>query len=227
MDTRTDSRDVTVALCRGLISAAPGIGPIVAEVVGLLIPNQRIDRIAKLVEALERRVRDLEREDIRLRLQKPEFLDLFEDAVFAGARALTDERIEFIAEILARGLTKEETLALQHKKMLALLSELNEAEVVILRAHAGMPGENREFRQRHRAVAERPLQWIGAPMAVHDEAAVYDSYVQHLVNLGLLENEYGELTYDTPVDELLKPKSQDMTHLGRLFLRTIGVLDEE
>jgi hypothetical protein len=42
--------DYGVSAAKGLAGLIPGIGGIVAEIIGAVIPNQRVDRIARFLE---------------------------------------------------------------------------------------------------------------------------------------------------------------------------------
>ena len=50
------SVDHLTALVRGAVGTVPMFGPLLAEVITVTIPNQRIDRVAKFSEELERRL---------------------------------------------------------------------------------------------------------------------------------------------------------------------------
>ena len=45
-------------LGKGLVGAIPFVGPLVAEIVGAVIPNQRIERIESLLKILESKITD-------------------------------------------------------------------------------------------------------------------------------------------------------------------------
>ena len=60
-------RDIAVAISKGIFGAIPVVGPMAAEVIGILIPNQRVDRIEALLKALGTRVAECEQERLRKR----------------------------------------------------------------------------------------------------------------------------------------------------------------
>ncbi len=53
---QTNTTDYVAALSRGTFGTIPFVGPIAAEIIGHVIPNQRADRIVRFVELLEERV---------------------------------------------------------------------------------------------------------------------------------------------------------------------------
>ena len=45
----TKGTDIATILSKGLVGAIPFVGPLAAEIVGAIIPNQRIDRLESLL----------------------------------------------------------------------------------------------------------------------------------------------------------------------------------
>ena len=45
----TKGTDIAMILSKGLVGAIPFVGPLAAEIVGAIIPNQRIDRLESLL----------------------------------------------------------------------------------------------------------------------------------------------------------------------------------
>jgi len=50
LDTDTDRSELATALLRSLASYVPKIGPILAQVIGIVIPNQKVDRLVAFVK---------------------------------------------------------------------------------------------------------------------------------------------------------------------------------
>ena len=223
--------DIGVAIGKGVISALPFIGPLVAEVVGTLIPNQRIDRIETLLKKLDEKVQSLDRDDVDERFESPEFVDLLEDGMHQGARALSDERLDYISSVLKNGLADEEIRHAEIKRLLSLLDELNDAEVIILRSQAHHPDgdPDPDFRERHANVLKIRAAHKESSQREIDEAAVYDSFKNHLVQLGLLRPRFkkvrrGETPEFDPRTGQIKAPGFKITPLGRLLLRQIDLL---
>ncbi|MEZ4615393.1 MAG: hypothetical protein R2867_07750 [Caldilineaceae bacterium] len=85
---------------------------------GALIPNQRIDRIARYVAILEQKLSVLTKEQIATRFSTPGFIDLFEDSLHQAVRALTEERLQHIATVVKNGLSDEQQEHDQYKYFL-------------------------------------------------------------------------------------------------------------
>ena len=116
--TRTDT---IVAAARGTLGAIPYVGPLIAEIVGTIIPNQRMDRLSRLVETLGQKVADLDHALVEERLKARDGVDLLEDGFHQAARAVSDERIEYITDILRAGITEQQAKFAEKKFLMWLL----------------------------------------------------------------------------------------------------------
>src|SRR5579862_1622504 len=156
--------DYTVTTLKSALGAVPFVGSALAEIVGTVIPNQRVDRLADFAKKLADKVADHEAALIQKRLLEPEGVDILEEALWQSARALTEERRKHIAALVKNGLTKEQIDLIETKKLLLLLSQLNDLEIVLLRFYS-YPGcrPDEDFRKKF-GEAIRPVSaWIGAP----------------------------------------------------------------
>jgi len=226
MDTDTTKKDWAVVLGKGALGAVPFVGPLIAEVISTLIPNQRLDRIAKFVEALDTKVKELDQQRVKTEFTKPGFIDLLEDGFYQAARALTDERIDYIASLVKNGLSDEQFEYIQSKKLLSILGSLNDTEVIILVSRARNLRNDKEFLQKHKAVITPPSASTGSSQEEIDRHTLYTSYQSHLVNLGLLHPRFqrpkkGELPVFDEKTGMMKASGYDLTSLGRLLLRHI------
>ncbi|MGA6827959.1 hypothetical protein ACO9S2_10135 [Nitrospira sp. NS4] len=224
--------DMLIALSKGTLNSIPYIGGLVAEVIGTIIPNQRIDRIAGMLQALEQKVTELDKTLVSKRFTDPGFVDLFEESMYQAARSISRDRLEHIAALIKNGLAESDEKAIQYKKLISLLSALNDTEIIILRSHAKHPKRDAEFWDRHKKVLEPRLATHGSPQEVLDEVAIYESYTQHLVGLGLLCNSFelfrqGEIPEFDKRTGMPKASGQDITNLGRLLLRSIDLIKQD
>jgi hypothetical protein len=204
------------------------VGPLAAEVIGTLIPNQRVDRLEGLFQKIEEKLSGLPREHWESRFQTPEFIDLLEDGMYQAAHALSDLRREHIAALLKNSLTRDDLDQLQQKRLLGILGQLNDAEVLILHGDA-MPNMQRrdDFTRAHWDVIVGPQPTLSSGQDVVDQGAVHKTYVRRLVDLGLVRVRYRrpwnssepwEFDSDTG---MLKAEGRAITALGRLLLRYI------
>jgi len=215
------------ALTKGVLGSIPYLGPLVAEVVGVLIPDQRLERIESLLRSLAEKCSGLDERILAERLRTTESIDLLEDAFLGAARALSRDRIEYLASLLKNSLSSTEVDHLQTKRLMSILSELNDAEVIILKSHTLPLTQINDFVARHEAILTPPRPYIGAPQDELDRDAVYSSYKQHLMRLGLLEPRFrswrkGQLPQFDEKTGTMKITGYRVTSLGTLLLRQIG-----
>jgi hypothetical protein len=223
--------DIAVAIGKGVVGSLPFIGPLVAEVVGTIIPNQRIDRIERFVKKLDEKVKSLDREDVEERFASLEFVDLLEDGMYQAAQTLSDERLDYISSLLKNGLADDELRHIELKRLLSLLDEINDAEVVILRAQAYHSESDPEtsFRERHQNVLKIRAAHKESSQREVDEAAIYSNFKNHLERLGLLRPRFKRPRRGEPPEfdrrtGKMKTSGHEITPLGRLLLRQIDLI---
>ncbi len=220
--------DYLAAVGRAVAGVAPFIGGAVGELITHGIPNQRIDRIVRFVEVLDKKAAHLDDELVRTQLTNENFTDVLEEGIAQAARSLTDERREYIASLLATGLSKDQVDYSQTKHLLRILGEINDVEVIILRSYAvATIGGDVEFREKHKAVLEYEPPLLGSSVEVVDNAAIQTSYREHLANLGLLSRRYRSNDRTDPFGTRLETQGHDITWLGRLLLRYVGISPEK
>ena len=225
-----NKHDIMATFSKGLFGTIPFIGSLTAEIVGNLIPNQRIDRIASLLKALESEIDDNERAKVEKRLLDEKSVDLMEDGFLQAARALSEDRIAYIASLLKNSLTDEDLEHMAYKKLLSLLGELSDLEVLILMSYSADIAERNEFREKHQDVLNTPQAYLGAPQELVDKNAIHEAHKAQLVRLGLLKLRFkkpkrGELPAFDETTGMVKANGHQITRMGRLLLRSID-LDE-
>jgi hypothetical protein len=105
--TKKKAVDYVASAARAIVGVTPFAGSLLVELAGVIIPNQRIDRIAKFAVALEERIKGLEEADVRAELRDEHFTDLLEEALRQAARSTSDERREYLASVIENSLTRE------------------------------------------------------------------------------------------------------------------------
>ncbi|MFA5345896.1 MAG: hypothetical protein WC315_06465 [Candidatus Omnitrophota bacterium] len=224
--------DVAAIAARSILGACPVVGSIMSELVTCVIPDQKIDRLIKFIAKLEERLNLVEKEEILRKVKNPECSDLIEESLHQAARALSDERTEYIASIVIDGLSASEISFNESKHLLRMLSEINDIEIIWLRFYAWptLMGDE-EFRDKHKEILEEKIAFIGAAQGDCDKAALQESYKEHLVRLGALEKIYKtDSKFKLPEFNTYSGAPEisryEITLLGKLLLRKIGLIDE-
>ncbi len=231
-DLDQNSRDYVVAAAKSALGAVPFAGSLLVELAGTIIPRQRIDRLTQFARQLEERLAAHDRDSVRAKLSDENFTDLMEETTRQAAQAVTDERRAYLAALLAQGVSPERISFVETKHLLRILSEINDIEVVWLRFYLNpvLDGDH-EFRARHAAVLEPVAAHLGSDQVTVDKQALQENYLEHLVSLGLLNQPF-DMDRSSGYPRFDKhrrrwaTKGHNVTPLGRLLLRHIGLNDD-
>lgn len=224
----TKRTDVATIIGKGLLGAIPFVGPLAAEIVGAIIPNQRIDRIESLLRLLESKIPKEDRLKVKEKFTSSDSVDLIEDGFIQASRALSENRKEYIASLLKNSLTDNDLKHIEYKRLLSILGELNDLEVLILKSKTAhrMDPKHSEFWEAHEDALTSPRAHMGSTQEEIDKNTIYQTHKSHLVNLGLLQARFkkprrDELPEFDDKTGMIKAQSYDITSLGRLLLRSI------
>lgn len=220
------ARLVGPAAVAALIGGYPAIAAFMTTVVGEIIPNRRLGRIEALFEELSARVDALTDTSLGVPYADDERVTLLEDGLWHAARASSRDRIGYIANILANGLTAADARVEDRRYLLGLLEELNDVEVLVL-CQRGRDTMTRaaEFYEQHKdALYYKPATMTDGREVI-DRESIRENYAEHLVRVGLLEEIYNA-PYQKPLelDRHGRPKGigRQLSRLGRYLLREIG-----
>ncbi|MNS73444.1 hypothetical protein D3C72_1068860 [compost metagenome] len=122
-ETAVDRAQTSLRTITSLVDvAAPGLGSVFGELVNVILPANREDRMAQFVTKLDQRLKALSLQlgDL-LRHLNAEQLALIEEGLRASARAAQDSRIGRISAIVAAGIASG-TTADRKREILDLLS---------------------------------------------------------------------------------------------------------
>jgi hypothetical protein len=221
-------QDADTALLKGAIGSIPVVGSILGELVGLILPDQRIDRLEDFVRRLAERLDSLDPEALREQFRDPESVDLFEEGAVQSVRAVSDERRAYIASVVSEGLSGDAKDRIQAKRLLRLLAQIDDDQIIILASHLRKNSHDDEFFERHQAVLHPVSNHLGADQDEMDAAAMYELARAELVQLGLLRANFkstkkGENPEFDSRTGMVKASGRQITSLGRLLLRQIGV----
>lgn len=127
--------DLMVSALKGAAGAVPWAGGFLAEVIGGVIPRQRMDRIESYLRWLAIEL------DRRTGGAAPSITDqglgLLEESLLEAVRPVSDERRQRIARLTSAGLAGGESKAIKARKILSLLRELDDFEMALLSIYDG------------------------------------------------------------------------------------------
>lgn len=222
--------DYVTAAARAVLGMVPFAGSLLVELAGTIIPNQRQDRIVKFAETLERKLSDLEQEIVRTQLTNENFTDLLEEGMRQAARALSDERREYIASLISNSISADDLEHIESRHLLRILGEINDIEIIWLRffLHTTIEGDQ-AFRARNAAILRHQSAYVNGPPELYTKQLLQESYKEHLVQLGLLQYRF-RTDFKTKMPEFdkstgeQKVRGYELSPLGRLLLKHIGLV---
>jgi hypothetical protein len=229
----TNRTDLLTSFSKSALSVIPIAGPFLSEIIGTIIPNQRIDRLIEYIIELDKRISKIEIARLEELSRNEEFIDLTEEGFIQASRATTSERRQYIASIIESGINDEAINFLQSKHLLKLLSELNDIEIIWLRSFLDSFEESDvEFRDKHKNVLKPIKIYVGVDQETLNSASIQDSYKDHLERLRLIESKIriDRKTGFPEFDKFTgKPKTSYLrvTHLGKMLLEQIGLINEK
>lgn len=218
-------RDRLVAIGKGVAGTIPLAGGLIGEIVGMVVPRQRADRIATYLRALASRVENFE-EEVKAQLAaNEEKIDLIEEGGFQSARATSQERIDKIVEAVTRGLNEDDAEIVRRKRLLLLLGQLDDDEINLLDAY----GRSYARADPHAFdKANRPdFPHLQSPPPVIEQNTLYEAGEAHLLRLGLLKKNYGAVMKGGTPEFVARDGDfkhrLEVSRLGRMLLHEIGM----
>jgi hypothetical protein len=221
-DLEMSKSDYVASAAKAALGTVPFVGSFLAEIAGNIIPNQRVERIISFACKLQNRLENIEEILAKLNVNNENFTDLVEEGIRQAARSTTEERREYISALIANSLTSEDIDFIESKHLLRLLGEINDIEIIWLRfSLVPTMGGDKDFREKHKEVLQPLSVHFGSPQPDIDKSTLRTSYKEHLASLGLLEK---RIELDTRSSDVkLKVKGYELSSLGRLLLRQIGL----
>ena len=126
----------TGAIARGLIGQVPVIGSLTVELLNVTIPNQRQERIERLLNILSQKIFNISEQELKNKFHSTDFIDIFEDVLRQSVRATSDIRLKYLASVLKNGIDSEKLDHLQKKRLLEILERINDIEIILLRSYS-------------------------------------------------------------------------------------------
>ena len=231
-ETAVDRAQTSLRTITSIVDvAAPGLGSVFGELVNVILPANREERMAQFVTKLDLRLKALSIQlGALLHHLDAEQLALIEDGLRASARATQEARIGRISDIVAAGIASG-AAAGSKREILDLLSSLSDNDLVVLAGFANRRGYD---------ATRSPTMTVGIFNALtQEEQAAHrlarsqkQLSVQKLVSSGLLGFSYGIDTSDLSADSIPRnvavgktpPK---LTTLGEHFAKQIGLWPPE
>lgn len=220
--------DLATTLTKGFAGLVPAIGPLMAELLGESIPQQRLDRVVAFLKQLEKRIANSEMERLKDNVY---FVDLLENAVVQSTRSLTDERNSYLAKFMEINRDVDERDFSLKKKLLQALEELTDDDIETLESIHN-PFKKNRFRRHERltigkfdALSEDEkyrYELLEASESAHINALEKNELIYAKRRVPDKRNEHelnDHLDDDTGLPEII---GREITSKGKLLLKSIG-----
>jgi hypothetical protein len=208
--------NVAKITAKSAAGALPVIGGLVSEIIDSIIPDLRFERVVSFLQNLDDKVSELD-EKISVfqeNLKSEEGLDIFEEGMFQASRAVSNDRKERLARLVANSLTTEHLKYEETRKLLNLYNELTDPELVCLIYYSLNPvlglGPHSDWINQHPEILKPISRELSAPQEQREKAALQDSYKLTLYRLGLISE---------------PTRSVKITALGYLMVRYISSVE--
>jgi hypothetical protein len=156
------------------------------------------------------------------KLSDPENIALLEDGGYQAARAMSEQRRLYIARTVAEGMSDDKRRKVHSKRILSILGDLDDEELLILDAYADR--EESKFDK-----LRPPSAYIGSDRETIEAEALYEAGRLKLEQLGLLkfDHKFNSKTKQHEYDAFGKRRGYHrITTMGKLVLRTTGLMAE-
>ena len=175
---------------------------------------------------LNERLQKLDQDMLRVKIQNPMAVDLVEESFFQAIRAITDERKKHIADVVKNGLSRDDEAVITSKRLLLLLAQLDDLDIIFLIAYNRYWSQQDEFVQKHLAELTPTMAHMGSTPQEREKHFMREHRLERLEQFGLL---LGELQIDSktkqPVLESsgksFKRGARRITPLGRMLLNYV------
>ena len=213
--------DVAARTISALAGAIPCVGPILQITINETIKNVRLDRIETFLLYLQDRI---DENNLKHSLNTPDGLDIFEEGISQSARALSEERKQYIADLVSNGMKASGVEKQQIRHFLRILTQIDDAQIIILcsyqskyRRIGDINSDN--FFNKHKDVLGPFSREIGRANDDIDKAQLKDALEHHLSSFGLLMEDKSS-RQPTQIAYKITPQ-------GIRFIKFIGLSDPE
>lgn len=220
--------DAAVYLGTGILQLIPAAGPFLSEILKILIPSQRLDRVVEFLRILSHKVDALR---IELEMVKESNTILIEDGIILALRTNSQAQYHRLSKVIADGLTMEDAELAEQRFLLGILGELSDAEVIWLgNVIKRDVSDKHAYYEVHKKELDKLTLDVGATEQQKSKKHLVNGYHSHLERLGLispvyqlagkLKGQIGEGKYD---DVRLRHKRHEATGLGELLYKRISL----
>lgn len=229
-DLNNNWKDYLVSISKGSLGTVPYVGSLLSEIIGNVIPNQRIDRISKFLKTIDSKISTIPIEKINMFFNNPEFSDFFEEGFYQASRAITDERREYISNVIYNGLSKDKINIEKSKFLLIVLNQLSDSEIIWLKFYSIFETQERSnFLEKHNDILQEKYNFTTSTDDDFIDVALQRNQKEKLEMLELVKY---EIDIDSKTKQpkisrgVLVKKNRRISPFGIVLLKNIGLGDD-
>lgn len=227
-DLEPNKTDVITSVVSTAAGYIPIAGGVISEIIRMVIPKQREDRIVKFLANIDKRLSELE-----ITVEKSQLI--FKNTKYGGftfecLRDVVNDKFEekmvYYQNLYITGITSEEQEMLNMSNLMRLVSDMDYKEILYLKFYYYADYVDNQKIQEVQQLLNQGSIAPNYTMNMNQKELDNETYKQitlnALVNKGLLERKVEYIGKNRR--EKIKYK---LTSLGRLLLRKIGEINDE
>lgn len=177
--------EIAYATGKGLIASIPFVGGVAAELLGVAIPNKRMERVEQMLTHFSEKVKDMEESVLHQRMQENDIVELFEESVHEAAKTSAKIKLIGIANLLASGIKTDAKISELHL-FLDSISRLSELDLLILFAAYRAFNSHAVTQKEFRIITNDFMSLEDNPINSYIVDTYTNSSVRNLMNESLL-----------------------------------------
>ncbi len=233
-DIKQKGKDTFLGFAKAGINLIPLAGTFIAETVSNIIPNQRLDRVCKYLEIISKKISELSESEkvFRQLMDDKNILFLFEKSIKYSSETINENKYDYYAEFIISSVNDKTTEQMQKERMLDILSELNEIEIILLIYYSLSmmtlaEKEKNEFIQKNKAILFPRPQTMTEPVEKGYAYKFQQQYIENLEKFHLISRELevdnrSQIPKIDPFSRRFETSSPRITTIGDLLINFIG-----
>jgi len=231
-DIKQNGVDYFVSCTKSTLGIVPYVGTFLGEVIGNVIPNQRMDRVCKYLEILAEKIEEkLNQDQYKEITNDKSLIMLFEKSIRFSSETDSLDKYVYYSEFIINSVKNKTVEQIQKERLLTILSELNEIEIILLISYGLSLTINQvkanEFIEKNKQIIAPEPRYLSEPFEKCYAEKFNEQYNQNLEKLGIISY---DLVYDREtkipiVDEVAKKlerRGYVLTIIGKLLFDFIG-----
>lgn len=222
-------------LISNAVGLFPGVGTFLSDLVYEWIPNYRDEYLVAFFRIFVSKLSIMEMTQINQYVNRKEFANLFEESVRIAINSVSEEKKEYVANIMLYGIDSNQFDYEKQRYFLQLINELNDTEIILLIGSYYSQHWARvkpEFFEKHKEIFDSEKIRFNSPEEHKQKAYLLREFRSHLERLGLLRGTYSmpnyapdnkhPAEYDSDTGKL-KRNGFRITDLGKELMRYLGI----